>query len=43
MVLSGNKDLFIDALVKAEGRRGLQRACGLEREYSFLRHAEKDI
>lgn len=43
VVLSGNKDLFIDALVRSEGKEGLERACGLERAYGFLRHAEKDI
>ncbi|MFQ6075906.1 MAG: hypothetical protein ACE5Z5_07215 [Candidatus Bathyarchaeia archaeon] len=43
VVLSGSKDLFIDALVRLEGREGLERACGLERAYSFLRHAERDI
>ncbi len=43
ILLSGNKDLFINALVRAEGRKGLERACGLERAYGFLRHAEKDL
>lgn len=43
VVLSGNKDLFIDALVKLEGKEGLERACGLERAYGFLRHAEKGV
>ena len=43
ITLSGNKDLFIDALLRSEGRKGLERACGLERAYGFLRHAEKDL
>jgi len=43
ILLSGDKDLFIKALLKAEGREGLERACGLERAYGFLKHAEKDL
>lgn len=43
MLLSGSKDLFINALLKAEGKKGLERASGLGRAFSFLRHAERDI
>ncbi|KPV61819.1 MAG: hypothetical protein AOA65_2154 [Candidatus Bathyarchaeota archaeon BA1] len=43
VVLIGNKDLFLDALIKSEGRKELERACGLERAYGLLRHAEKDL
>jgi len=43
VALKGNKDLFIDALVRSEGREELERACGLRRAYSFLKHSEKDI
>jgi len=43
VVLKGNKDLFINALIRSEGRDELEKACGLGRAYSFLRHSEKDI
>jgi len=43
ITLKGNKDLFVSALLNAEGRQALEKAIGVERAYSFLKHAEKDI
>jgi len=43
ITLKGNKDLFANALINAEGRQALEKATGVERAYSFLRHAEKDL
>jgi len=43
VVVRGSKDIFINALLKLEGRKSLENACGLERAYGFLKHAEKDL
>lgn len=43
ITLKGNKDLFVSALLNAEGKQALEKAIGVERAYSFLKHAEKDI
>jgi len=43
IAIKGNKDLFAGALLNAEGRQALEKAIGVERAYSFLKHAEKDI
>jgi len=43
IILKGKKDLFASALLNAEGRQALEKAIGVERAYSFLKHAEKDL
>lgn len=41
--LTGDKSLFIKALVELEGKKAFLKACGLDRAYGFLKHAEEDL